>query len=751
LSLKSVLTFICHHYWQVDSLVAEVEDLNSIRAELVGKKEKGKYLSRRAINARMRKPTGFSLTKTTSRKRRRETMEAASEIHGGLEGASYGLVDAVDKSMKTEKIVEVIEKAGCKKIKTKVLPYIYKKSLLEYEKSHDNMLRSAGIYYSKGVMGKKKYKAVYKITSFRKVKGKNKSSRLTISGCPIPKLVPYHRLMSFVIDIGSLLSVRETLCDGMNEKEKVDGLYRNIEELLISISSFYLNNRSYYEIHDFGVHDTFYIALGGDGAPCGKDDTAVAWLVSVLNIGQQVLSSSENFLLFGANCSENCLPVRRFVLKLMKDVERIQNSVYAINLDNGESRQVRFVFSEFPNDMKMLCFLTGELSNSATYFSSFADVTYQSLKCKSLLTDTFGPEPTNTYKPWTYSHRVKVAGAVLKYKNKISKETIAESTKRSKVTKFIAERKSRQEYHPLLGKLVNNIHVDSLHLKNNACAHAHNCFLDELLKQCSKVTDNYSSFSKLPSTCKFVHYVETLQSKCNLKRLSKKVIKWFDEGKAGKDSFDYRFTGRDSRMFLFNFMYLVDVLDHGVEEQHFRQRIYGLALLCLYLRDAVSLFTRIHITAEEVSKLESLCRSYLRTNFVFYSVNPSVWTIGMVVPEHTKDMLRKYGMGLGLNSMEGREAKHITIAKYAKNTFFPKRWEQIFRHEYVSLIWLRNQGFDLLAGTKKQQTYIPKRTSTPKYCICGFPKDEDNTHCRFCSNPMLKKALVSIEKGKWVK
>jgi hypothetical protein len=32
------------------------------------------------------------------------------------------------------------------------------------------------------------------------------------------------------------------------------------------------------------------------------------------------------------------------------------------------------VFAELPNDMKMLAFLAGELTNSATYFSTFADV-----------------------------------------------------------------------------------------------------------------------------------------------------------------------------------------------------------------------------------------------------------------------------------------------------------------------------------------------------------------------------------------
>ena len=40
------------------------------------------------------------------------------------------------------------------------------------------------------------------------------------------------------------------------------------------------------------------------------------------------------------------------------------------------------------------------------------------------------------------------------------------------------------------------------------------------------------------------------------------------------------------------------------------------------------------------------------------------------MPAHTKDMFGKYGLGLGLNSMEGREAKHVSIARYCRNTEF---------------------------------------------------------------------------------
>ena len=86
-------------------------------------------------------------------------------------------------------------------------------------------------------------------------------------------------------------------------------------------------NHGKYNLLTFDQPNTFHVALVGDGAPFGKDDTACSWLVSFLNIGQGVLSSNDNFLLFGANCAENCLPVKRFLGKLMKDIKRIQRKV----------------------------------------------------------------------------------------------------------------------------------------------------------------------------------------------------------------------------------------------------------------------------------------------------------------------------------------------------------------------------------------------------------------------------------------
>jgi hypothetical protein len=65
----------------------------------------------------------------------------------------------------------------------------------------------------------------------------------------------------------------------------------------------------------------------------------------------------------------------------------------------------------------------------------------------------------------------------------------------------------------------------------------------------------------LPSTSPFAKYVTVMKTKCHLSRLGKKVVKWFNDTQADGKKFDCRFTGRESRLFLYNFMYLIDVVE----------------------------------------------------------------------------------------------------------------------------------------------------------------------------------------------
>lgn len=714
-------------------------------------------MSEKALQSRKDNPTGFengkiTLTTPNARMRRKETFMVAQEIHGGSRESSVpgavGLVDTALNKCSSNVLVNVM--SANKKFTKHVMPSIYKIDLKAYESSEENMIRSVSVYYCGGIAGKKKYRKIYRNSCYKTSNSSKGRVRLSIHECPMPRLVPYDKLMPFIksVNVGNIYSVYDTLCDDLDEDDKVCGCYRSLKELLLRLAEFYLSGKSGYTLTWFGEEYTFLITLGGDGAPFGKDDTATAWLVGFLNIGRGVLSSKENYLLFGANCSENCIPMQRYIKLLLADIQHIEQSVFPCLYDGPEGEvtvNVKFCVAELPNDMKMIAFLSGELSNSAKHFSSFADVSNDNA---NEVKGTFGVKENNTWHPWEYSYRLTVVKKVEGLKKTLSKEKSADRTKRSKITSFIAKLKSRQEFIPLLGPIVDRIHIEPLHLKNNACALAHRYLLDEVIA-ISSLPKAIKNFSEIPSSSPIVRYIGVMKTKCCLSRLAKKIIKWFNETQAEGKNFDYRFTGKESRGFLHNFMYLIGVVEPSTQpgtKRHFT--IHVLAYFCLTLRNCVSLFSRIEITDTDLVELESHCRTLFTLNCLFFSHHPTVWHLAHIVPLHMKEMKKKYGMGLALNSMEGREAKHISIARYSENTIYRNRWEQVFRHEYISNLWLRERGYNIDKPSSVSVHYIPKRvTETPNYCYCGMEKVPQISKCTFCEHKLRDVILNKVKQA----
>lgn len=297
---------------------------------------------------------------------------------------------------------------------------------------------------------------------------------------------------------------------------------------------------------------------------------------------------------------------------------------------------------------------------------------------------------------------------------------------------------------PLIGELVNRIYVDPLHLKNNACALVHRYLLDEVIQMTDR---SVTSFSQLKSNSPLGKYINAMKTQCGLSRLAKQVVKWFNNCRGREKTFDYRFTGKDSRRVLHNFMYLIASVESFVKKDSKAEyMLHGIAYYCLVLRDCVSLFSRVDISDEQVSKLEQLCNEYHRLTIVLFQGHPTAWTLAHIVPAHTRAMKDKYGMGLGLNSMEGREAKHIFVSRYSKNSIYQSRWQQIFRHEYISLVWLRERRHDISKPASSYTlSYIPKRAiDNSEYCYCGFPKVSTASKCKFCLHPLRAGLLSSI-------
>lgn len=187
------------------------------------------------------------------------------------------------------------------------------------------------------------------------------------------------------------------------------------------------------------------------------------------------------------------------------------------------------------------------------------------------------------------------------------------------------------------------------------------------------------SSKKLPADSPFICYLSCLRNNLGLTHLVKKIKKWFTEGR--KKYFDPRFTGKETKKMCHKYMLLPDSVSRESDPPETKLKIATLVNCGLQLRDAVSLFSRVKMRESEVAKLKIACENFFNANSLLLRVSPTVWTIGYAIPYHRQILYEKYGLGLGLNSMQGREAKHVKLSQYARHSTHSTRWRLVFRHD----------------------------------------------------------------------
>ena len=146
---------------------------------------------------------------------------------------------------------------------------------------------------------------------------------------------------------------------------------------------------------------------------------------------------------------------------------------------------------------------------------------------------------------------------------------------------FIAKLKSRQEYEPILGPLVQNAKADSLHVGNNCWGHWF-----------KKVFTTVLANAKVGSDLRSVFQLK-------------------EKRKSG--DFEFRFTGEETKKFCHGFMFIIeDLIGDGSDiEQLHNFFALSMARMGLHLRNALSLAVRVSdIKKEDLPKLEGDCRMY---------------------------------------------------------------------------------------------------------------------------------------------
>ena len=166
--------------------------------------------------------------------------------------------------------------------------------------------------------------------------------------------------------------------------------------------------------------------------------------------------------------------------------------------------------------------------------------------------------------------------------------------------------------------------------------------------------------------------------------------------------------------------------------------LYVLAYAGLNLRNATSLMNRVtDIDQQGIERLQEFCSQYYVFCSLFRKVTLSMWIVGFCVTYHSSSLFKRFGFGLGINSMQGREAKNQRLAMYSKFSLPIDRWEKVFLHEHMALIWIRKLNPHLMKYCKSKVVYIPSRCYLDSFCFCGLPKTSQKSDCRYCDSPLM--------------
>ena len=128
-------------------------------------------------------------------------------------------------------------------------------------------------------------------------------------------------------------------------------------------------------------------------------------------------------------------------------------------------------------------------------------------------------------------------------------------------------------------------------------------------------------------------------------------------------------------------------------------------------------------------------------------MSPNFWTIGYTIPYHAQILHGNYGLGLGLNSMQGREAKHVRLSQYSRHATLTDCWNLVLRQDYITCVWIRREDPFHSTYVKSKEQYIPSKISSDGFCYCEFPKEERGQCCIFFSSSLYRAVAQSAASG----
>lgn len=574
-------------------------------------------------------------------------------------------------------------------------------------------LKSIRTLYCCGIMTKRKYNSQLKIET-------DSLKQSTVPTQSIPKLLPYAKVQKMVKDIPK---------PELHQVLGTEAYYYKLSDLLQHVLPVYLEaaKQDPSSTKWFGSPNKFEIALGEDGAPLSSLREMHVMLLSVINSTSTLSSITNNHVFMAGEVKENDERLAQYYGSLKNEMDCLKKDGLTIG---GQHYDVEF--SLFPCDQKFHAFLAGELSNAATYCSTYACIRQDDL-ARDDATVGVGSRVEAGWKPWGYSQRLAVAAKVQRFKQSIP------NLARPKVTGFIAKQKSRQEFVPLLGQFCDKFLIEPLHVKNNSMR----AFFMRLLAEALLLSEPCQLKNPISGEGCLPEFMKALKEQVGAGRVYVKIKKFFALNSLKQDTKlpEFRFTGEDSLKVGQKFAALTEVL-RRFSVGSTLYRIHVLHEIGVNVVNACSLMSQLDITTEKLLLLDNSCKIYYNLHKVNLDTNLSVWSLGYIVPRHAKIVHERFGTGLGINSAQGREAKHRQVKTFIKHSTIQDRWQKVFLHDYVETIYLPAQALKKPTKRAKRKHINAK---LPNVCeICG----NSVLPCPFCSHAARQLIVESGLRGK---
>ena len=196
---------LCH---KREKLQGITEIVSNVSATISSKQKLNKNvfaISKLTAAKRKLNPSNENLPKKAKCVRQNETYEVCKTIHGGTETNTKptvdGILDTLTSKVKADELSEKVLNSKPALVK-KLSKTCVNKWSKDYYISKENTLRSLNIYYSKNVMGKRKYQSMRKA-----------NQKAFFQGSKITNVVSYQNLSKEInsIEIGELISISPSL------------------------------------------------------------------------------------------------------------------------------------------------------------------------------------------------------------------------------------------------------------------------------------------------------------------------------------------------------------------------------------------------------------------------------------------------------------------------------------------------------------------------------------------------------------